>query len=1398
VADLTLSAAEVVEGRSWLWRLSGPGGELLAHHQVAVDPRSWEWYALTDLPRGIARLADPADRLGSEAALAERVGGWAAEHVLGPIGPYLAEAAPVTVSVVVPPQAPWLLGLPLGVAVVDGRPLAARRVSFAGSLEGWRPVAKRPVDDRLRVLAVFSVPEGETLLDLRRERKGLADLVGDLVGGGRARGIDLRVLQYGATPGRLADALAEGAGWDVVHFAGHGTAGRLVLEDEGGRPVVVPTAELVAWLRDARHRLKLVTLSACSSAAFTVAETLHALGVATAGTGAPAQGESASHALALEVAQQAECCVVAMRYPVVDDFAIAFGLALFEGLWDKEMDTATATAWATARAARFPPTPAAPALSAFTPAVFGPAAGLRLPPPVRTGDERPDTRMASFEPPPPRFVGRIGAMTRANAALAPRSGRRGVVFHGMAGAGKTACALELAYGQRDNFAALVWCRCPDEGADASLASQKLADLAGRLELALGVPVAGKVHDATKLARVAETITEAMEQRAVLVVLDNAESLLSAQGAWLDPRWGILVSALVAHEGRGRLVVTSRRLPQPPLEGLAVEAVHALGRDEAVLLARQLPNLGRLLEGTPAPTRDGRPLARAVLEATGGHPKLLELADAHASSPEVLEAMLAQAARVWADNRVDPSAFLREASAGAEVVAGYVALVAGWATRALAGLDESATVLAELLCRAHEADRNSWVVEANWADLWRRLGRPDPPPDHRSALAALTGAALVEADSTPGTDAETFTIHPLVAEAVAACTPEPVATAVDQELAAFWMAMLSQARETEAAGQAATQAVVAAARRGAVYLMRLGEWDAARAALEYAVRRDDSPAGRAEAVAQLRHVAAGAAGTEGELFALGVLARALAATDPAEAEQLMRRIEAEAVEAGRRETASAVATDLVNLLIISGHLREALDVTERVAGHTARAGHGPWTQMGVKGLRLQVLRTMGEYEQVLAEVVELVQEMEGLPDLPGGDEAVNPWNVRETLFDTAATAAGDLQRWDDALAWHSRSIASMQARGASELELARFGFNAYGPLLRTGRTGEARALLDACRAVFERHGAHPKLSRCLGALADLEYELGHLPQAIALEHLALRFKYLHPQPEDVSVSHFNLASYLARSGDKAASVAHRLAASVIRAMTGAGTYGTRLTALARQLVAGAPPPQTFDALCTTVEQVDGVRFRALVEALGGDGEEVMARVLADARAIPSGELYARQLAAWESALALLLASASGNSHARAHLDAVLARRGEQPDWAELAGRLARLRDGERDAAALTGGLDAIDTLVVTRALDALEGRVIPDPTPEPLRPLVEAVVALGAARRRAVTLTTEAQEVAGRVEEVLNQLTENEDWSALAAQLRTVSAGTTQVAWDGLDELDTAILATVLRRIDDDH
>ena len=73
------------------------------------------------------------------------------------------------------------------------------------------------------------------------------------------------------------------------------------------------------------------------------------------------------------------------------------------------------------------------------------------------------------------------------------------------------------------------------------------------------------------------------------------------------------------------------------------------------------------------------------------------------------------------------------------------------------------------------------------------------------------------------------------------------------------------------------------------------------------------------------------------------------------------------------------------------------------------------------------------------------KMDALPLKSEAEEAVNPWNVRETLLDTGRKAALS-RRWETALALNAEVVKVKQARGADALEVARTRFNDYGPLL----------------------------------------------------------------------------------------------------------------------------------------------------------------------------------------------------------------------------------------------------------------------------------------------------------------------------------------------------------------
>jgi hypothetical protein len=329
----------------------------------------------------------------------------------------------------------------------------------------------------------------------------------------------------------------------VVHFSGHGLVDGLVLERADGTGDLVRTPDLVGLLRPARQRLKLVTLSSCLSAAGTAVEARRALSLDVPDELEEEAKRAAAQAplpgLARELVRRLDCAVLAMRYSVVDDFAIALDEQLYEGLFGRDQELARAVQLALPEATGEAPSVAAPALLTATPALFGPlAAKLSLrPPPGQPSFTVGTLKMAHFPDEPERFVGRAGILARASTALAPRNQQRhnSVLFCGMAGAGKTACALELAYRHEPVFGALVFWQAPEQGKDITTS---LRDLAVELEGQLAdFEMVHAVGSEAELRRFLPRLSELLEQRGVLLVLDNLESLLTEQGAWRDPNWG---------------------------------------------------------------------------------------------------------------------------------------------------------------------------------------------------------------------------------------------------------------------------------------------------------------------------------------------------------------------------------------------------------------------------------------------------------------------------------------------------------------------------------------------------------------------------------------------------------------------------------------------------------------------------------------------------------------------------------------------------------------------------------------------------------------------------------------------------------------------------------------------
>ncbi|MCP4664034.1 MAG: CHAT domain-containing protein [bacterium] len=1394
----------------WRWVLNDARDVFLADHEVKLDGDGPEARAFEDLPHYLRRYeitTPPAEIL-------HRVGAWIGREVFGRVAEVLAEhlEAPATVvRVHVPDAARELLLRPFELAHVDGKPLAEAGVRLVYQLDGAaepRGEKERTEATALRVLAVFSLPHGQSPLNLRRERVELERRLKAL-SQTRSTAVELRVLQYGATRKILQEALEEGDGWDLVHFSGHGLQGELALEDEHGEADLIATGELVPLLRPARTRLKLLTLSSCLSGAGTLRSARRELGLEEVPSREAAEsepeGEKAPEASVLpslgqSLAEELDCAVLAMRYRVGDDFARDAVLGLYDRLLAKGQPLPAALQLALTEALKSDASP----LSLVTPILFGPrAAGLTVVPPRREPSfVLPRTGLLGFPSSPERFVGRLRPMLRASQALAPESPYRGVLFHGMAGGGKTACALELAYRyERDRFAGLAWSKAPDRDQDIVGA---LVAFAQDLERQLpDLELVGLLDDPQDFAdKALFRLKGLLQNRAILIVLDNIESLLTRKGGWRDPRWGELVRTLLDHQGTSRLVLTSRHLPADLEDHPALlrEPIHALSFPESVLLARELPVLKELFAGA-----ERRELLQRILGAAQGHPKLLELADHLAGTDrEALERQLGRS-EDEADLGDQAGERRRFFDTGETVQgpAAFIETLDAWTAAITANLPPTPRLMFHFLSRLEEDDRNSSILEANWKDFLKRIrdssapaaaALAEPEEDLTGALNRLASVGLVEikrpprtAEGEPGeaADLRLLRLHPAVAEAGRRETGTDVLEAVDVELGDYWRAMLSQGLETEMQGGG--RLVVEAGKRATPYLLRAEQWHKAAAFLEKAIHRDSSPATLAMALPLLRKIASATDGTTEGLENAGQLANALSiAGRHGEAEAMLRDLITRCEEQGNYRQASVDAGHLINLLMTTGRSEEALDVAKRNAELTRRAGLGPWTQLANESSRLQLLNAMGRYKEVLTEVERLRKGLTELPEKRDAEEAANPWNVRETLLDTGREAAHRLKQWEAALSLNGEIIQAKEKRGADPVELARTRFNDHGPLLRLQRFAEARKLLDACRQAFEEARYIVGLGSVFSALANLENGQNNPSEAVKFEAVALRYSYQAGEPEDCAISHNNLGNYLERSDAPMETVvAHRLAASILRFQISSGLLGTTIHNLANSPLPSTPP--RFDEIADRVEELDGVRFRELFARLprrapDGDaaiaevwkvvqekleersaGDAVMpelpptvaaafetgdaAQVHAAIQALPPEEKEAvlaqlqaiakqaerdgqmpsdppdmtQVLEGLDPLLRGIAAVARGNDEQRAAIESALSEV-EGMGW-QLTAAAQRIWAGDRDAQALTAGVDSNSGLLIERILELIE---LPIPeevlaaAPDAVREAIEAL------------------------------------------------------------------------------
>ncbi|MFE5718736.1 Clp protease N-terminal domain-containing protein [Streptomyces erythrochromogenes] len=1300
VAELTVVGDLPSTAGSWTWRLTDAAGGLLAEHTVRLAPGDSRVEALHDLTGWLAWRAAPDDREAAEADLVADLGDWMGRELLGPVGPALLALAPVTVRVTTADDDDLLSHLPLDAARLDGLPLAAHRVSLVFTAPDARGnplgedapgyTVQGPMEPP-RMLAAFSLPAGSSAMAVRRERRLLLRLTAAATADAEGRA-DLRVLQYGVTRERLAEAFAAEAGWDLVHLSGHGVPGGLLLESEDGGADLVSGDGLLAMAAPLAGRVRLVVLSSCSLATTVTDRAKDALSLEYEDE--DDDGESAGadpwQGLAQRMARSLGCAVVAMRYPIDDTYAVALTTGLYERLLvhGDPLPRALREAVLAAAGATDAGGTAEPVAFAAPVLLGEPAVGLRL-----SGDRAnrrsatgagspdpgfPDTSFptpglppavsshAGLPAEPEVFVGRAAVLAQASAALLPDSESSVVVLTGIAGSGKTTTALELAHRHADAFDHVVWHQI-QYGDPGFARGAFLLDLARRIP---SLPLAFRADPGAAPLDL-DWLTGFLRERPVLIVLDGLERLLESGGSLTHPGWLALFDALAGHGGPSRLVLTSRRTPLWPTaeergdEGRSEDEppphtvflpLDALSVGESALLAWELPGLGELLRnGDP----EVRALAVRTLSLVQGYPELLKLADALSRTPEVLSARLdAAEARLRARGRDTAvlADLLRRGDLDAATTAeDRVAVLRDWVSGLVGGGGVSPLPLPlALVAMMAEDERRARV----YFGAFESTARPGHEKDWRLLGETLLGPpsrlGLIEVSYDDDGDPGELHMHPLVAQTVLAAVDEGTRQAATAGLLTYWLRLLQQAVEEDESGAEASAQVVLACRFVLPRVIEFGELTLAGHIAESLIARAPSAATAAFLLPLMDDLAKRAWGGPHEESVVLSFARCLGLAATRAAEVRLRTLLEEARDRPGSPVREHLKGELAALLVRMGQLTSARlvegggshDGTSEdgedgeEAGTNGRTG-SHWERIATRGAELSRLNAEGHHEEVLAEVERLRTELAATVPTPVS-QGLMGWNIRESILDQGVWAAIRLEQWDRATELNETVLELRRLRGADALTLAVTHY--HGVLAMFGRSelAAARDTLMDCREVFEEYDDTERLAATLDLLAETEARRGNLEDAEELRRTALRLAYSVAVVTGVIGAHRHLATLLRDTGT-GASADHGTAALLLAELSGDSRKSIAMAGLAQDLAQTTgswTPPGSVRELAERI----GADLDGLAAHLPGSRRAQNA-VLADlvetaterGRAIPPFDLQA-----WSAALDPLLGAVAAAS------------------------------------------------------------------------------------------------------------------------------------------------------------
>jgi len=479
------------------------------------------------------------------------------------------------------------------VCLPDGRPLATvPGVSFRRRVRGLAEEPARPTPGPLKILAAVAAPTNtkNAPLDVEREMQAIIDVIGPL---DQARA-QVRILEV-ASLGQIEQALHRDE-YHVLHLLAHGSPSTVELEDEDGNAEVVTAAQLVGALKRPGRRLPLIVLASCS-------------GAAGGDTG-----------LAIELLRHGADRVIAMQAEVSHRYATALLTRVYTLLAERNLPVGVALAIARSElheelvgSGRRDAPPEWGVATLLAAGDDPPLVDLSVRRDLSSPDVAPSGKevreLALGE-----LIGRRDQLRRTlrilrgDPSVAHLGANSGVVLTGIGGIGKTALAGRVIARLRADTPPWAIVVHVGRWSPASLLSEVAALLpAEQREALLAAP------GEQQLALVYQVLRT---QRLLLVFDDFEQNLAVGGGEFLDPGFAEIFANLCAAATTGRLLVTCR-YPLPAELDLVEVPVPPLSRAELGRLLLRLPALAGL-------TGEDR---RTIVDTIGGHPRLIEFADA---------------------------------------------------------------------------------------------------------------------------------------------------------------------------------------------------------------------------------------------------------------------------------------------------------------------------------------------------------------------------------------------------------------------------------------------------------------------------------------------------------------------------------------------------------------------------------------------------------------------------------------------------------------------------------------------------------------------------------------------------------------------------------------------------